>query len=152
MQRPPRDTRRALFGKNDVLHACLQGLGLSMAIALTLLGFSGFGHGPMDTAQARSLVLLVLVMGSSALVYMGSKQRWCRWHPVAWVLGVGSLTLLVLLLEWPRTAKALDLVSLPPIAWAVAASACIGCMGLLSGLSWILQSFKDKGSGRHRPR
>ena len=146
MRRPPRDTRRPLFGKSDVLRACLQGLGLFSAIALALLWAVGPAQWAPDSAQTRSLVLLVLVMGNTALILMGSGNRWYRWHPVAWALGAGSLGLLALLLHWPWAATALGLAPLPAMAWGIAAACCMVCVSSFSRLSKVLWGPKGTAS------
>ncbi len=128
MQRPPRDTRRPLFGARDLLQAGLQGLGLSLAIGLALLWATRSAAWALDTPQIRSLVLLTLVMGNTALILIGSGRSWRRWHPVAWALGGAALALLTLLINWPMPAAALGLAPLPILAWMVAGCCSTACV------------------------
>ena len=120
MQRPPRNARQSLFGAQAVRSALLQGLSLVMALTLALLWLTHSGTGTIDSPMARSLCLLVLVLGSSALVLLGSRAGWRRRQPWAWGLGAGSLVLLALMMHWPTLATPLALTPLPPQAWALA--------------------------------
>ena len=142
MQRHPRDTRRPLFGARDLLQAGLQGLGLSMAIALALLWATRSAAWTLDTPQVRSLVLLTLVMGNTALILIGSGRSWRRWHPVAWVLGSAALALLALLVYWPLPAAALGVAPLPPLAWAVAACSSSVCVVGVTALTRAISIMK----------
>lgn len=135
MQRPPRDTRRPLFGLHDVLLALAQGLSLGLAIVLALLWATRSAHWAVDAPQVRSLVLLTLTIGNTALILIGSGRSWRRWHPVAWALGGAALALLALLMHWPLPAEALGLAPLPALTWVVAACCSIGCVGMLTLLS-----------------
>ena len=128
MQRPPRDTRRPLFGGRDVLQAGLQGLGLSGAIGLALLWATQSAHWPADSASVRSIALLTLVMGNTALILIGSGRSWRRSHPVAWALGTGTLALLAALMHWPALAAPLDLAPLPAAAWGIALASTLACV------------------------
>ncbi len=128
MQRPPRDTRRPLFGVRDALQAGLQGLGLGLAVALALLWSTQSMLWAVDSAQTRSLAMLTLVMGNTALILIGCGRSWRRWHPVAWSLGAGSLALLLALMHWPWSAAALGLAPLPALAWMLAAACSIACV------------------------
>ena len=128
MQRPPRDTRLPLFGGRDVMHAGLQGLGLGLAIALSLLWANQSALWPVDSAAVRSLALLTLVIGNTALILIGSGRSWRRSHPVAWGLGAATITLLAALMYWPVLATPLQLAPLPPMAWGIALACCLACV------------------------
>lgn len=128
MQRPPRDTRLPLFGGRDVMHAGLQGLGLGLAIALSLLWANQSALWPVDSAAVRSLALLTLVIGNTALILIGSGRSWRRSHPVAWGLGAATITLLTALMYWPVLATPLQLAPLPPMAWGIALACCLVCV------------------------
>jgi Ca2+-transporting ATPase len=128
MQRPPRDTRRALFGRTDVMQALLQGLGLTLAMVLALLWATQWQGWGLDTPQVRSLALLTLVIGNTALILIGTGRSWRRWHPVAWGLGAATLALLTLLMHWPWLARPLALAPLPVAAWGVALACSLGCV------------------------
>ncbi len=142
MQRPPRDTRRPLFGARDALQAGLQGLGLGLAVALALLWASQSMLWAVDSAQTRSLAMLTLVMGNTALILIGSGRSWRRWHPVAWSLGGATLALLALLMHWPMPAAALGLAPLPALAWVLAAACSIGCVGSVTALTQAISIIK----------
>jgi len=135
MQRPPRDTRRPLFGAQDVLQAGLQGLGLGVAIALALGWATQSAHWPVGSAAVRSLALLTLVMGNTALILIGSGRSWRRSHPVAWGLGAGTLALLAALMYWPALAAPLDLAPLPLAAWGIAMACSLACVSLVTALT-----------------
>ena len=126
MQRPPRDTRRPLFGLSDVLQAGFQGLGLVTAIALALLWAGQAMHWALDTPAVRSLALLTLVMGNATLILIGSGRSWQRSHPVAWSLSALTLAILALLMHWPLLATPLHLAPLPLSAWGMALACCVG--------------------------
>jgi Ca2+-transporting ATPase len=135
MQRPPRDTRRALFGLRDLTQAALQGLGLSLAIGLALLWAGTQMQWASHAPEVRSLALLTLVMGNSALILVGSGRSWRRSHPVAWGLGGATLALLAALMHWPVLATPLGLASLPASGWLLALCASLGCVGLVTLLT-----------------
>jgi P-type Ca2+ transporter type 2C len=135
MQRPPRDTHRPLFGARDLLQAGLQGLGLAWAIALALLWATQSAHWSVDSMAVRSLALLTLVMGNTALILIGSGRSWRRNHPVAWGLGAATLALLSLLMYWPLLAAPLDLAPLPPAAWGIALACSLGCVSAVTVLT-----------------
>ena len=135
MQRPPRDARRPLFGVGDLLQASLQGLGLSAAIALTLLWATQSALWAADSAAVRSLALLTLVMGNGALILIGSGRPWQRRHPVAWGLMAATLALLAVLLHWPTLSSPLRLAPLPVQAWCLALACSLGCVSLVALLA-----------------
>ena len=139
MQRPPRDTHRPLFGLGDVLQAGLQGLGLSAAIGLALLWAVQTRHWALDAPALRSLALLTLVMGNTALILIGSGRSWRRSHPVAWGLGAGTLALLALLMHWPALAESLHLAPLPAAAWSMALASSLGAVALTTVLVTALK-------------
>ncbi len=112
----------------DALQAGLQGLGLGLAVALALLWSTQSMLWAVDSAQTRSLAMLTLVMGNTALILIGCGRSWRRWHPVAWSLGAGSLALLLALMHWPWSAAALGLAPLPALAWMLAAACSIACV------------------------
>jgi hypothetical protein len=83
----------------------------------------------------RSLALLTLVMGNTALILIGSGRSWRRNHPVAWGLGAATLALLSLLMYWPLLAAPLDLAPLPPAAWGIALACSLGCVSAVTVLT-----------------
>ncbi len=128
MERPPRDTHRPLFGAHDLIQAGLQGLGLGAAIALALLWATQSALWHVDSGAVRSLAMLTLVVGNTALILIGSGRSWRRSHPVAWGLGIGTLALLAALMYWPVLAAPLDLAPLPLAAWGIALACSLGCV------------------------
>ena len=121
MQRPPRDTRQALFGARDVGHAVAQGLALAAAIGLALAWAAHSARWGLDSPATRSLTLATLVLGNAVLVL---------WHPgalrqinrVAWGLSLAAVGVLAALMHLPWPAQALHLAPLSALAWAVAAA------------------------------
>ena len=134
MQRPPRDTRRPLFGLRDVVQAGLQGLGLAATIGLALWWGTQAMHWAVDSEAVRSLALLTLVMGNGALILVGSGRSWRRSHPVAWGLSAATLALLAMLMHWPLLATPLHLAPLPATAWGVALAYSLGSVAITSTL------------------
>ena len=134
MQRPPRDTRRPLFGLRDVVQAGLQGLGLAAAIGLALWWGTQGMHWAVASEAVRSLALLTLVMGNGALILVGSGRSWRRSHPVAWGLSAAALALLALLMYWSVLATPLHLAPLPVTAWGVALACSLGSVAITSAL------------------
>ncbi len=135
MQRPPRDTRRMLFGASELLLALGQGLALTGAIAAALVWGVHSAQWPLDSSATRSLALATLVLGNAVLVLLRPGTRWMG-NPWAWGLSLASLGLLALLIHLPWPASALHLAPLPAAAWAVAAACSVFGAGTLS---WLLQ-------------
>lgn len=135
MQRPPRDTRQALFGLRELASALLQGLGLTLAVALGLTWLAQSGQADPGSDMARSLSLLTLVLGSTALILLGSGRHWRRPQPMAWGLGASALALLTLMLHWPWLARPLALSVLPWSAWLVAAGLVFSCAAAMTAVS-----------------
>lgn len=135
MQRPPRDPRRALFGARELATALLQGLAVTAAIALGLAWLTHSGLGTLGSPLARSLTLATLVLGSTALIVLGTGRHWRRPHPLAWGLGAGTLGLLAVLMYWPWLATPLSLGALPWTAWGVAAASSALCVLAVTALT-----------------
>ena len=136
MQRPPRDTRRALFGGQDVLKAGLQGLGLSLSAGLALVWATQWAHWTLDSPRLRSMALLALVTGHAALIVIGSGRHWRRRPPVTWGLIAATLSLMAVLMHWPPLATALGLAPLPVVAWGLA----LACSGVcVAGVTQLTQ-------------
>ena len=134
MQRPPRDTRHALFGGHELGQAALQGLGLCAGLALALVWAVQVQHWALESPSVRSLALLCVVMGNGALILWGSARPWHRRHPVAWALMASALAVLAALMHTGVSATALGLTPLPASAWAVAAATSLGGVVLASAL------------------
>ncbi len=139
MQRPPRDIHQPLFDSATLLTALLQGLSVLTALGLALAWLVYSGLGALHSPMARSLVLLVLVLGSSALVLLGTGRSWRRRQPWAWGLSAGSLALLALMVYWPPLARALTLAALPVAVWPAALLLCVGCVRGMDMLRAALQ-------------
>lgn len=135
MHRPPRDIRRPLFGTSTLLTALMQGLSVLLALGLGLGWLVQSTIGTLDSPMARSVALLVLVFGSSALVLLGADRSWRRKQPWAWGLSIGSLLLLALMMYWPVLAQALALGALPATAWLVALSLSLVCVWGMTRIS-----------------
>jgi len=135
MQRPPRDTHRPLFGARELAQAGLQGLGLGGAIALSLLWGTQSAQWPVDSPAVRSLAMLTLVGGNTALILIGSGRSWRRSHPVAWGLGAATLALLAALMYWPLLAAPLALAPLPLSAWGIALACSLLCVSSVTVLT-----------------
>ncbi len=136
MQRPPRNPRDALFGARDFVQSGLQGLGLSLAIALALFWATQWALWAVDSPEVRSLALVTLVTGNAALILIGSGRSWRRNHPVAWGLSGATLALLAVLMHWPMLAHPLGLAPLPGLGWGVALACCLACV---SGVTLLTQ-------------
>ena len=145
MRRPPRDTRQALFGAQAMGQALGQGLALLLALGLSLAWLSTSGLAAPDSPMARSLALAVLVIGSFALIWLGSDRHWRRPHPLAWALGAGSLGLLVVLMHWPALAQPLALAPLPWPAWAMVG---VCTLGSVATTTWLLQGLAARRQRR----
>ena len=130
MQRPPRDTRQALFGARDVGHALVQGLALTAAIGLAL-GWAVQSAGwALDSPDARSLTLATLVLGNAVLV-LWRPGALRQINPVAWGLSLAAVAVLAALMHLPWPSQALHLAPLPALAWAVAvACSLLGVAGI----------------------
>ena len=139
MQRPPRDTRRALFGLRELVQAALQGLGLCAGLALALLWAMQAQQWALESPAVRSLALLCVVMGNGALIVLGSARPWHRRHPVAWALIGAALAMLAALMHIPVTAAALGLTPLPASAWAVAALTSLVGVGM-AAMAWRVRT------------
>lgn len=135
MQRPPRNTRRPLFGTQEVLQASLQGLGLSLSIALALAWATQCALWALDSPMMRSMTLLTLVMGHGALILVGSDRPWRDRPPVAWGLIAANLGLLLGLMHWPTLATPLGMAPLPAQAWILALACSLGSVGSVTWLS-----------------
>ena len=151
MQRPPRDTRAALFGPGELLLALGQGLCL---LATAVAGW-WWAQGTLDEAGTRSVVLALLVLGNTALMLIGrhtpgrgasapvpSEAGAARLrNPVAWALAGLTVLALLLMLHLPALTTALRLAPLDAQTWGVVlAGVGAGTLGV-----WWLQARPPKG-------
>ena len=124
MQRPPRDPNAPLFGRADFWLSVRQGLALTAAMGLALWGLVQWTGAAPGSEAARSLVMLVLILGSTALIVIGTGRDWKRPQPLAWGLGALALLLLAVLMQLPWLAGTLKLAPLSPGLWVLAALLC----------------------------
>lgn len=141
MERPPRDTRAALFGARDMLRAAGQGLlllgGAALAYWASLEPWSGAMV--VSTERTRSMVLLAFVVGNAWLILIAKSgastvAQGRRAARVNWMApAVGGLALLAvgLALYQPLLAASLQLRPLDAIS-LVMAGVC-GVSGLTVG-------------------
>ncbi len=160
MQRPPRDTRAALFGTKDIALALVQGLlvlacvGLSYAWANGWLnGWLNIGVTPtLSEEETRAMVFVTLVLGYAALIVVnrvppGQFLASLRVpNPSAWGVILMAWAFVVLGMHWPWLAVALKFAPLQHLQWAVALVA--GGLSLLAmvSLHWMLARHEAKQS------
>ena len=152
MQRPPRDTRAALFGPGELLLALGQGLCL---LATAVAGW-WWAQGTLDESGTRAVVLALLVLGNTGLMLVGrhapgrggstpphdqtGKTR--LRNPVAWSLAGLTVLALLLMLHVPTLATALQLAPLDAQAWRVVLA------GVGAGTLAVVALQRLSGSGR----
>lgn len=150
MDRPPRDTRAALFGARDMLQAAGQGLlvlgGAAMAYLASLAPWSESEL--VSTERTRSMVLLAFVAGNALLIllsksdraFLAPRSQVAALNWIAPAVGGLSLATVMLVLYQPWLAAALQLRPLDAIGLTTAL-AC-GVAGLLAGmmLRWLLNA------------
>ena len=148
MDRPPRDTRAALFGAAAMWQAAGQGLLMLGGAALAYLASVTEQWGShmteaMTAERTRSMVLMAFVVGNAALIFI-SKSRWVgagsARTPINWVavlVSVLAVSAVALAIYWPWLAAALRLQSLDGASLLLAA-AC-GLPGLVVWAVWSLR-------------
>lgn len=161
MQRPPRDTRAALFGPGELLLALGQGLCL---LATAVAGW-WWAQATLDEAGTRAVVLALLVLGNTALMLVGRHTPGLKSgaelptapgtarlrNPVAW--GLAGLTVLALwlMLHTPALSTALRLAPLDARAWGVVlAGVLAGTLGVLA-LQRLARPGHSSSSATHEP-
>ena len=140
MDRPPRDTRAALFGAAAMWQAAGQGMLMLGGTALAYLASvtEQWGSHTMEAMTAertRSMVLMAFVVGNATLIFIsksgGVKPGGAK-TPINWVaVAVSALAVsaVALAIYWPWLAAALRLQSLDGASLLLAA-AC-GLPGLV---------------------
>ncbi|WP_448411694.1 cation-translocating P-type ATPase [Limnohabitans sp.] len=148
MQRPPRDTRAALFGAKDIALASAQGLLVLACVGLSYAWAKGWLHAgatpAWSEAQTRAMVFVTLVLGYAALIMVnrappGQFLASLRVpNPTAWGVILLAWGLVVLGMQWPWLAMALKFEPLSVWPWAVALGS--GGLSLLAivSLHWLL--------------
>ena len=162
MQRPPRDTRAALFGPGELLLALGQGLCL---LATAVAGW-WWAQASLDEAGTRAVVLALLVLGNTGLMLVGRHTPGRKAdaeqptpheparlrNPVAW--GLAGLTVLALLmmLHASPLSTALRLAPLDARTWGVVlALVMVGTLGVL-GLQRLARPARSDGNGSDIPK
>ena len=169
MQRPPRDTRLALFGSRKITTALSQGLCILGCVGLSY----GWSHSPpvadwliaplnfpWTNEHTRSMVFITLIAGNAMLVLSsrhpprGKGHRWnlnnkpLNHHldlvgennPTVVILPMVAMGLLVLAIQWPWLAAPLQFAPLPIEAWVVALGLGLMAWPALRIVDWISKS------------
>ncbi len=151
MQRPPRDTRAALFGMKDIAWALAQGLLVLACVGLTYAWAKGWIIGETPRAwleeEIRAMVFVTLVLGYAALIVV---NRAAPGHflaslrvpnPSAWGVILLAWACVVLGMYWPWLAEALKFAPLQAPQWAVALSAGGLSLVAMVGLQWVWSQY-----------
>ena len=156
MQRPPRDTRAALFGAKDMALALAQGLLVLACVGLSYAWAKGWINGGATPAwseeETRAMVFVTLVLGYAALIVVnrappGQFLASLRVpNPSAWGVILMAWALVLLGMQWPWLAMALKFAPLQHLQWAVALAA--GGLSLLAmvSLHWVLARHETRPS------
>ena len=132
MDRPPRDTRAALFGAAAMWQAAGQGLLMLCGTALAYLAsvtsqWGGHMTEAITAERTRSMVLMAFVVGNAALIFISKSGRakpgGAR-TPINWVaVAVSALAVsaVALAIYWPWLATALRLQPLDGTSLLLAA-------------------------------
>ena len=148
MDRPPRDTRAALFGAPAMWQAAGQGMLMLGGTALAYLASVTEQWGShisqaMTAERTRSMVLMAFVVGNAALIFISKSGRakpGGAKTPTNWVaVAVSALAVSAvgLAIYWPWLAAALRLQSLDGASLMIAA-AC-GLPGVVVWAAWKLR-------------
>ena len=133
MQRPPRDPEAPLFGRQAMLLALVQGLGVLLVV---LLGY-GWAIGHLPEPQARAFGFTALVVGNLALILSNRSSSRSLWSTLRvpnrtlWLVTGFAATMLGLTLYVPPLAQ---LFQFAPLSSAALAGAL--ALGLL-GVFWF---------------
>ncbi len=151
MQRPPRDTRAALFGMKDIAWALAQGLLVLACVGLTYAWAKGWIIGETPRAwleeEIRAMVFVTLVLGYAALIVVnraapGQFLASLRVpNPSAWGVILLAWACVVLGMYWPWLAEALKFAPLQAPQWAVALSAGGLSLVAMVGLQWVWSQY-----------
>jgi Ca2+-transporting ATPase len=154
MQRPPRDTRAALFGAKDMALALAQGLLVLACVGLSYAWAKGWikgGAAPaLSEEETRAMVFVTLVLGYAALIVVnrappGHFLTSLRVpNPSAWGVILMAWALVLLGMQWPWLAMALKFAPLTVWPWAVALGS--GGLSLLAivSLHWLLDQHQAR--------
>ena len=145
MQRPPRDTRAALFGGRTLGLALLQGLGVLTLVWACFVGTAA----ALSVEQSRAFAFTVLVVSNLMLMLCNRSMVQPLWvslrmpNRTLWVVLGVTLVLLLAVLHFPWALAVLRFESLPPAHLALAVG-----LGLTS-LLWFeaLKSARRRMAG-----
>jgi Ca2+-transporting ATPase len=147
MQRPPRDTRAALFGARDITLALVQGLLVLACVGLSYAWAKGWLNGGATPAlseeETRSMVFVTLVLGYAALIVVNRAQPGQLWaslrvpNPSAWGVILLAWGLVMAGMYWPWLAMTLKFAPLPNGPWTVALACGVLSLLAMSGLHWL---------------
>ena len=147
MQRPPRDTRAALFGARDITLALVQGLLVLACVGLSYAWAKGWLNGGATPAlseeETRSMVFVTLVLGYAALIVVNRAQPGQLWaslrvpNPSAWGVILLAWGLVMAGMYWPWLAMTLKFAPLPNGPWTVALACGMLSLLAMSGLHWL---------------
>jgi Ca2+-transporting ATPase len=122
MQRPPRDTRAALFGGRTLGLALLQGLGVLGLVWACFVGTAA----ALSVEQSRAFAFTVLVVSNLMLMLCNRSMVQPLWvslrmpNRTLWVVLGVTLVLLLAVLHFPWALAVLRFESLPPAHLALA--------------------------------
>ncbi len=144
MQRPPRDTRAALFGARDMALALTQGLLVLACVGLSYAWANQWATPALNEAQTRSMVFITLVLGYAALILVNRAPPGQLWaslrvpNPSVWGVIFLACGLVVLGIHLPWLAISLKFENFGEQAWA--ASLALGGLSLLAlaNLHWLV--------------
>ena len=147
MQRPPRDTRAALFGARDITLALVQGLLVLACVGLSYAWAKGWLNGGATPAlseeETRSMVFVTLVLGYAALIVVNRAQPGQLWaslrvpNPSAWGVILLAWGLVMAGMYWPWLAMTLKFAPLQNGPWTVALACGVLSLLAMSGLHWL---------------
>jgi Ca2+-transporting ATPase len=146
MDRPPRDTRAALFGAAAMWQATGQGALMLGGAALAYLASvteQWGSHTSVTAERTRSMVLMAFVVGNAALIFISKSRRsgsGSARTPINWVavlVSVLAVSAVALAIYWPWLGAALRLQSLDGASLLLAA--VCGLPGLVVWALWKLR-------------
>jgi P-type Ca2+ transporter type 2C len=146
MQRPPRNTRSALFGVKDIAWALVQGLLVLASVGLSYAWARGWMNNTptLSEAQTRAMVFVTLILGYAGLILVNRAAPGRFWaslrvpNPSAWGVIALAWGFMLVSMQWPGLAQMLKFAPLTAWPWAVALS--MGGLSLVAmvSLHWLL--------------
>lgn len=138
MRRPPRGAGEALFGREAIVSALVQGAW----VLVLLVALYGWALSQLPEAQARTTAFAGLVLCSLALL-LSNRQRGGIGgtlrvaNPVFWIIAGVALLLLALAMLLPAAALMLRLAAPPPLALGAAGLAFMLALAGLELRKWL---------------